>query len=80
MVHLCDRLVDKVHRTLCFSVVAKSCLIHVAMQMFVAHVVVNAVVRTFQQSPETFDAVRMRLIANVFTNGVIHRAMTKTPK
>ena len=80
MVHLRDRLVNKVHRTLCFSVVAESCLIHVAMQMFVAHVMVNAVVRAFQQSPKAFDTVRMRLIAHVFTNGVIHRAMTETAK
>ena len=68
MVHLCDCLVDKVHRTLCFGVVAESCLIHVAMQVFVAHVVVNAVVRTFQQRPKALDTVCMGLIADVFAD------------
>ena len=45
-------------------------LIHVTPQVFDAHLVVNAVVASFQHGPETLDPVGMRLFVHVLAHGV----------
>ena len=45
------------------------------MQVFHAHVMVNAVVTALQQRPEALYAVRVGLLADIFTDAVVNRCV-----
>src|SRR5450631_758166 len=49
--------------------------VHVALHVLDGEMVVNAVIAALEDSPHTFDAIRVRHPVNVLLGAVIHRAM-----
>ena len=76
--HPVNRHADEIQRANLRSVVAERELVHIAVQVLGAHVVIDAVVAALQQRPEAFDAVSVGFVADVLTYRVVDALVRET--